>query len=114
MSFHPAFPTAADLSREAAAITRDRTDLATLTELRTIVSAALNRASRCDAIRHPDRRFQTDDLLDALHGALADIDDEAQRIRTGTPRATSSSRLPAVGLSLRNRDVHHQLTYRLH
>jgi hypothetical protein len=79
---HPAFPTAADLSREAAAVTRDRTDLATLRELRRIVSNALDRAGRCDAIRHPDRRWNTDELLEALHGTLADIDGEAERIRT--------------------------------
>jgi hypothetical protein len=82
MSFHPAFPTAADLSREAAALTRDRTDLATLRGLRAIVSSVLDRASKCDAIHHPARKWQTDELLDALHGTLANIDGEAQRIRT--------------------------------
>jgi len=82
MSFHPAFPTVNDLSREAAAITRDRNDLATLRELRAIVSSTLDRASRCNAIHHPDRKFGTDDLLEVLQGALADIDGESQRIRT--------------------------------
>jgi hypothetical protein len=80
MSYHPAYPTAADLSREAVAITRDRTDLATLRDLRTIVSGALDRAARCDAIRHPDRRWTTDDLLEALQGALGDIDATAAMI----------------------------------
>jgi hypothetical protein len=81
MSSHPAYPTAADLSREAAAVTRDRTDLATLRDLHTIVSGALDRAARCDAIRHPDRKWQTDDLLEALQGALSDIDATATMIR---------------------------------
>jgi hypothetical protein len=82
VSLHPAFPSAADLSREAAAVTRDRTDLATLRELHAIVSDALNRAGRCDAIHHPGRRWNTDELLDALHGLLADIAGESERIRT--------------------------------
>ena len=85
MSFHPAYPTQTDLSREAAAITRDRTDLATLRELRAIVSNTLDRANRCNAIHHPDRRWNSDELLDALHGVLADIDGEAERIRTSPP-----------------------------
>jgi hypothetical protein len=78
---HPAYPTAADLSREAAAVTRDRTDLATLRDLRAIVSGALDRASRCDTIRHPDTKWTTDDLLESLQGALADIDGTAAMIR---------------------------------
>jgi hypothetical protein len=81
MSFHPAYPSATDLSREAAAMTRDRTDLAILRDLHSIVSHALDRASRCNTIQHPDRKWQTDELLDALHGALADIDDTAAMIR---------------------------------
>jgi hypothetical protein len=84
MSFHPAFPSTADLSREAAAITRDLADLATLRELHSIVAQALDRASRCDTIRYPDRRWTTEDLTEALQGTLSDIDDEAQRIRRGS------------------------------
>jgi hypothetical protein len=81
MSLHPAYPTAADLSREAQAITRDLADIATLRELRAITAHALDRAARCDAIHHPDRRWTTDDLLEVLQGALTDIDGEAERIR---------------------------------
>jgi hypothetical protein len=80
MSFNP-YPRQEDLSREAAALTRDRTDLATLRDLRAIVSGALDRASRCDAIQHPNRKWQTDELLDEMHGALTDIDDTAAMIR---------------------------------
>jgi hypothetical protein len=83
MSFHPAYPSQDDLSREAAAVARDLADLRTLAELQTLVAQALDRASRCDPIRHPDRRWTTDDLTEALQDALSDIDDEAQRIRSG-------------------------------
>jgi hypothetical protein len=83
MSAHPAYPSADDLSREAAAVTRDLADLATLRELHTIVAQALHRASRCDTIRHPDRRWTTDDLLETLQGELLNIDGEAERIRRG-------------------------------
>jgi hypothetical protein len=76
---HPAYPSAADLSREAAE--RDAADLATLRALHGIVSTALDRASCCDAIRNPDRRWQTCELIDALAGALTDIAGEAERIR---------------------------------
>jgi hypothetical protein len=41
MSFHPAYPFAADLSREAAGIQRDLADQATLRELRRIVLRAI-------------------------------------------------------------------------
>jgi hypothetical protein len=81
MCFHPAYPSRADLSREAAGIARDRTDLATLRELRAIVSGALDRVSQCDTIRHPDRRWTTDDLLETLQGLLTDIDGTAAMIR---------------------------------
>jgi hypothetical protein len=81
MSFHPAYPTAADLSRETAAITRDRNDIATLRELHAIASAALDRASRCDAIRHPDRRWDTAELTEALEAELSNIAGEMERIR---------------------------------
>jgi hypothetical protein len=78
---HPAFPTAADLSREAAAITRDRTDLATLGELHSIVEHALQKAAQCDVIRHPDRRWNTDELTEALEAELSNITGEMERIR---------------------------------
>jgi hypothetical protein len=81
MSFHPAFPTAADLSREAQAITRDLEDLNALKKLRTIVSRALDAAGQVERIRHPDRRWTTEDLIDALTGQLTDIDDTAAMIR---------------------------------
>jgi hypothetical protein len=81
MCFHPAYPSTAVLSREAAAKMRDVDDLTTLRELHGIVSTALDRASCCDTIRNPDRHWQTCELIDALAGALADIDGEAERIR---------------------------------
>jgi hypothetical protein len=62
MSFHPAYPSQADLSREAAAMTRDRTDLTTLRALHSIVSTALDRASKCDDLKHPDHRWGLADL----------------------------------------------------
>jgi hypothetical protein len=80
---HPAYPTRDDLTREASAITRDLADLSTLRELHTIVAQALDRVGRCDAIHHPDRHWTTDDLLEALQGALTDIDGEAEHIRRG-------------------------------
>jgi hypothetical protein len=76
MCFHPAYPTAAD-----AAIRRDLADIATLRELRTIVSIALARSSQCDTIHHPDTRFSTDDLTETLQGLLTDIDGTAAMIR---------------------------------
>jgi hypothetical protein len=75
-----AYPTA---QREAAAIARDLADVQTLRDLHAIVSHALDRASRCDAIRSPARRFQTEDLIDLLAGALTDIEGEAERITRG-------------------------------
>jgi hypothetical protein len=78
---HPAFPTAADLTRERAAALRDRAGIATLAEWRVAISHALDRVSRCDDLHHPDRRFCLEDLTEALQGTLADIDGEAQRIR---------------------------------
>jgi hypothetical protein len=75
MSFHPAYPSAADLSREAVAVTRDLADLATLRELRQVVAKAFATASQADEIRHPDRRWMVADLLDALQDQLADIND---------------------------------------
>ena len=80
MCFHPAYPTAADLSREADAEDRDLADLVALRELRAIVSDALDRAARCDTIRHPDT-VDHRGLLEALQGALADIDGTAAMIR---------------------------------
>jgi hypothetical protein len=83
MSYHPAYPTTADLSREHAATVRDLADLCALRELRGIVSDALSRASRVGGIRHPDRRWSTADLVDTLHGELLNIDGELQRVLRG-------------------------------
>jgi hypothetical protein len=80
---HPAYPSHDELSRETAAITRDLADLSTLRELHAIVAGALDRASKCDTIRHPDRRWTTDDLLETLQGELLNIDGESERIRRG-------------------------------
>jgi hypothetical protein len=81
MSYHPAYPTTADLSREADAEDRDVADLVALRELRGIVADAIARAGRIDRIHHPDRRWSTEDLLDALQGELANIDGTAALIR---------------------------------
>jgi hypothetical protein len=81
MSYHPAYPTTADLSREADAEERDVADLVALRDLRQIVADAIARAGRIDRIHHPDRRWSTEELLDVLQGELANIDGEAERIR---------------------------------
>jgi hypothetical protein len=81
VSRHPAYPTCSDQAREADAADRDLADLATLRELRAVVAAALTVASRSDRIHHPDRRWTTADLLEALIGQLADIDDTTALIR---------------------------------
>jgi hypothetical protein len=78
---HPAYPSAADLRREADAEERDIADLVTLRELRGIVADAIARAGRIDRIRHPDRRWTTADLMESLQEQLADIDDTAAMIR---------------------------------
>jgi hypothetical protein len=79
--FHPAYPTTADLAREADAEKRDVADLVALRDLRSIVADAIARAGRFDGISHPDRRWTTADLLEALQEQLADIDDTAAMIR---------------------------------
>jgi hypothetical protein len=81
MSFHPAYPTTADLAREADAEERDVADLVALRDLRRVVADAIARAGRIDRIRHPDRRWSTEELLDALQEQLTDIDDTAAMIR---------------------------------
>jgi hypothetical protein len=81
MCFHPAYPSQADLSREAEAAARDRADLATLTELHTILCVARARASQCDEIHHPARRWTTDCLLEALDAEISNIDGTAMLMR---------------------------------
>jgi hypothetical protein len=81
MSFHPAYPSTADLSREASVIQRDLADQATLRELRRIVLRAIAALSQCDDLRHPDKRWSTGHLQELLEGALTDIAGEAERIR---------------------------------
>ena len=81
MSFHPAFPSSADLTSETDAEDRDVADLVALRDLRRIVADAIARAGRFDGIRHPDRRWSTADLLEVLQDQLADIDDTAAMIR---------------------------------
>jgi hypothetical protein len=81
---HPAYPTAADLSRETAAVRRDLADITTLRELHTIISIALARSSQCNTIHHPETRFCTDDLTETLQGLLSDIDGTAQLIRNSS------------------------------
>jgi hypothetical protein len=82
---HPAYPSSADLSRETAAEKRDVADLVALRELRGIVAHAISRAGRIDRIHHPDRRWTTADLLEALQERLADIDDTTAMIRRSPP-----------------------------
>jgi hypothetical protein len=79
--FHPAYPTAADLSRETAAIRRDLADIADLGRARSIVTSAIAKLSRLDPIRHPDARWSLVDLTELLEGALTDIDGTAAMIR---------------------------------
>ena len=81
MSYHPAYPTRSDLAREADAEDRDVADLVALRDLRRIVADAIARAGRFDGIRHPDRRWNVGDLLEALLGELLNIDDTAAMIR---------------------------------
>lgn len=81
--FHPAYPSAADLSREATAVERDVADLATLSALRQLVANTFTVASRADEIRHPDRRWMVADLLDALQDQLADITDTIALVQRG-------------------------------
>ena len=81
MSYHPAYPSSADLRLEADAEERDVADLVALRDLRRIVADAIARTGRFDGIRHPDRRWTTADLLEALQEQLADIDDTAAMIR---------------------------------
>jgi hypothetical protein len=83
MSVHPAYPTAADLSREHDAEDRDVADLVALRELRGIVADALARASRMGGIRHPDRKWDQSDLLDGLQGELANIDGTIALVMSG-------------------------------
>jgi hypothetical protein len=78
---HPAYPSSADLSREADAENRDVADLVALRDLRGIVADAIARAGRIDRIQHPDRRWTTADLLEVLQDELANIDDTAAMIR---------------------------------
>jgi hypothetical protein len=82
MSFHPAYPSTADLHREHDAEERDVADLVALRELRGIVADAIARAGRIDRIHHPNRRWITADLMESLQEQLADIDDTAAMIRS--------------------------------
>jgi hypothetical protein len=81
MSFHPAYPSSADLAREHATEDRNVADLVALRDLRGIVADAIARAVRIDRIQHPDRRWTTADLLEMLQDELANIDDTAAMIR---------------------------------
>ena len=82
MSFTP-FPIAHDRSSEARAISRDLADLETLSLARIAITAAIERVGRLDHIHHPDRRWDTSDLLEALQGELASLEGEALRIASG-------------------------------
>jgi hypothetical protein len=81
MPFDP-YPSASDLSREHNAALRDLEDLQTLDALKRIVATAIKRASQFDRIRHPDRRFSTEDLLEVLMEQQDNIAAEARRIRS--------------------------------
>jgi hypothetical protein len=81
MSYHPAFPTQSDLSRERSAALRDMEDLQTLDALKRLVANAIERAGRFDRIYFPDRRWSTEDLLEALMDQQENITAEMERIR---------------------------------
>ena len=81
MSYHPAYPSSADLDRESDAEQRDVADLIALRDLRGIVADAIARAGRFDRIRHPNCRWTPADLLETLQEQLADIDATAAMIR---------------------------------
>ena len=78
---HPAYPSAADLSREHNAALRDLEDLQTLDALKRIVASAIERAGQFNRIHFPDRRWSTEDLLEVLMEQQENIDAEARRIR---------------------------------
>jgi hypothetical protein len=68
-------------NREHNAALRDLEDLHTLDALKRIVAHAIERAGQFDRIRHPDRRFSTEDLLEVLIEQQENITAEATRIR---------------------------------
>jgi hypothetical protein len=81
MFYHPAYPSSADLAREHGTEAHDVADLVALRDLHGIVADAIARAGRIDRIQHPDRRWTTADLMEALQDELANIDDTAAMIR---------------------------------
>jgi hypothetical protein len=81
MAFNP-YPSAADLSRHVAAVTRDLEDLASLGTLHRIIAAAIRRASDIEPIHHPDRKWNVADLTEALEQQLAEVDATAAMIRS--------------------------------
>jgi hypothetical protein len=81
MASHPAYPGAADLSREHNAALRDLGDLQTLDALRGIVAHAIERAGQFDRIHFPDRHWSTEDLLEVLMEQQENIAAEVSRIR---------------------------------
>jgi hypothetical protein len=59
MSFHPAYPTAADLSSEHNAARRDLQDLQTLDGLKLVVARAIEAAGQFDRIHSPNKHWST-------------------------------------------------------
>lgn len=80
---HPVFLTPFELTREHDATTRDLTDLVVLSDLRQAIEDALVRVGRAGEIRHPDARWSTGELVEALQAELTNIAGEAGRIRRG-------------------------------
>jgi hypothetical protein len=80
MSFHPAYPSASDLHREADARDRDQDDLAALRELHVIVAADLAQADQVAELRHPDAGWHVSELLETLRGELVNIHGTAAEI----------------------------------
>ena len=62
---------------------RDAADLKSLAALWGVVLGAHQAVCKIEPTRHPERRWDVRDLLDALSNALTDIAAERDRIRNG-------------------------------
>jgi hypothetical protein len=74
MSYHPAYPSTADLRRERDAVERDLADLDTLQRLRAIIDKALTAVRELDELRHPERNWNVSELQETLCGELLNVD----------------------------------------
>jgi hypothetical protein len=80
---HYTYPSRAELAAESRATDRDDADLATLHTLADIVRDAISRVRELDSLRHPEGRWNGDDLLINLRLELANIEGERKRITDG-------------------------------